>query len=123
MDAPATLLDQLFAAGLLIRTGVDGVYLRSGQFESIVDALDAMVGRFGAQDHPELLRFPPAMPRTQLVRSGYLKSFPQLLGTIHCFCGDEVGHRKLLRCVASGEEWTEQQQPTDLLLIPAACYP
>jgi seryl-tRNA synthetase len=123
MDAPATLLDQLIANGLLIPSGVDGVYARSVRFEGIVDALDAIVGRFGATDTPEVLRFPPAMPQVTLVKSGYLKSFPQLLGTIHCFCGNEAGHRALLHCVDAGEDWTGQQQVTDLLLTPAACYP
>ena len=123
MHAITTLLDQLITGGLLVPSGVDGVYLRSARFEQIVDSLDAMVGRFGAIDQPEVLRFPPAMPRDALVKSGYLKSFPQLLGTIHCFCGNEAGHRALLRCVAEGEEWSGQQEPTDLVLTPAACYP
>jgi seryl-tRNA synthetase len=123
MDAPATLLDQLIANGLLIPSGVDGIYARSIRFESIVDALDNMVGRSGATDAPEVMRFPPAMPQASLVKSGYLKSFPQLLGTIHCFCGNEAGHRALLHCVEAGEDWTGQQQVTDLLLTPAACYP
>lgn len=123
MESPPRLLDQLIATGTLIRSGVDGVYLRSARFERIVDALDAMVGRYGAGEEPEVLRFPPAMPQAALVRTGYLKSFPQLLGTIHCFCGNEAEHRALLRCVDADEEWRAYQQPTDLLLAPAACYP
>ncbi len=123
MDATTTLLDQLVGNALLVPTGADGVYLRSERFARIVDLLDAMVGRFGAVDRPEVLRFPPAMPRDVVVKSGYLKSFPQLLGTIHCFCGNEAGHRALLHCVAEGEEWTGQQEASDLLLTPAACYP
>ena len=39
MDAQVTLLDQLFDAGLLIDTGVDGLYGRSGLFEDVIDAL------------------------------------------------------------------------------------
>ena len=123
MDAPAELLEQLLGSGLLIASGVDGIYARSERFEQVVDALDAMVGRTGAVDRPEVFRFPPAMVREQLVRSGYLKSFPNLLGTIHCFCGNESAHRSLLRCVDEGKEWTGQQEVTDLLLTPAACYP
>ena len=83
MDAKATLLDRLIDGRLLIPSGVEGVYLRSARFDAIVDALDAMVGRFGASDAPEVLRFPPVMARQALVRSGYLNSFPHLLGTIH----------------------------------------
>jgi len=123
MDATAGLMHQLVAAGLLIPSGVEGIPARSGVFESVVDALDAMVGRTGAVDRPEVLRFPPAMVRSQLVRSGYLKSFPQLLGTIHCFCGNEAAHRAMLKCVDEGKEWIGQQEQTDLLLTPAACYP
>src|SRR5215472_8606788 len=123
MDAQVPLLDRLLANGLLIASGVDGVYARSVRFDRVVDALDALVGRLGAADEAEVLRFPPAMPSASLVRSGYLKSFPQLLGTIHCFCGNEADHRSLLRCVEANQEWTGQQQPTDLLLVPASCYP
>jgi seryl-tRNA synthetase len=123
MSASPSLLDRLIADGLLIASGVDGVYLRSIRFEQIIEALDALAVRIGAPDSPEVLRFPPAMPQASLVRSGYLKSFPQLLGTIHCFCGNETAHRKLLQCVAANEPWTGQQQVTDLLLTPAACYP
>src|SRR5579872_393652 len=123
MDAPVTLLDQLIANGLLIQSGVDGIYARSIRFENVVDALDAMAGRFGAPDTPEAFRFPPAMPQATLAKSGYLKSFPQLLGTIHCFCGNEADHRKLLQCVEAGKDWTGQQQASDLVLTPAACYP
>lgn len=123
MDAAVSLLDRIVAAGLLIPSGVDGVMGRSARFDAVVDGLDALVGRTGSIDRPEVLRFPPAMVRTQLERSGYLKSFPQLLGTIHCFCGNEAAHRTLLRCVEEGKDWTDQQEPTDLLLTPAACYP
>jgi seryl-tRNA synthetase len=116
-------MDQVVAAGLLIPSGVDGVLARSARFDSVVDGLDALVGRTGAVDLPEVLRFPPAMVRSDLVRSGYLKSFPQLLGTIHCFCGSDAQHRAMLRCVDEGKEWAVQQEATDLLMTPAACYP
>jgi seryl-tRNA synthetase len=123
MDAEASLMEQVVAAGLLIPSGVDGVFAHSARFDAVADGLYALAGRTGAMDRPEILRFPPAMVRANLERSGYLKSFPQLLGTIHCFCGNEAAHRQLLRCVDEGQEWTAQQEPTDLLLTPAACYP
>jgi seryl-tRNA synthetase len=122
MDAQASLMDRLVASGLLTPTAVDGVQARSECFEEVVDSLNAMAGRAGASDGAEKFRFPPAMVRSELARSGYLGSFPHLLGTIHCFCGDERAHRTLLKCVAEGEEWATQEEPTDLLLTPAACY-
>jgi seryl-tRNA synthetase len=119
----AGLMQLMVEAGLLIPSGVAGVPARSERFETVVDALDSLAGRSGAGDRPEVLRFPPAMVRRELVHSGYLKSFPQLLGTIHCFCGNDAAHRAMLRCAEDGEEWAAQQPPTDLLLAPAACYP
>jgi seryl-tRNA synthetase len=123
MDIPAPLLDRLLASGLLIRGGVDGIYLRSQTFESVVEAVDAMVGRVGADDSPEVYRFPPTMAASALAQSGYLSTFPQLLGSIVCFCGNEADHRRLLRCVEAGESWTDKQETADLVLSPAACYP
>ena len=115
--------DQLFAAGLLIPMGVDGLYGRSGKFERVVDGLEAMVTRLGANDGAEVMRFPPALNRVHFERTGYLKGFPHLAGTVHCFCGNERDHREVLRCVDAGEDWTGGQRASDIVLTPAACYP
>lgn len=121
--ASPTFLDRLFDQGLLVRTGVDGLYGRSGAFESVVEALDRLIGRLGAADNAEVLRFPPGMSRPAFERSGYLKGFPNLAGTVHSFCGHEGEHAKLLACVEAGEDWTAGQRATDIVLTPAACYP
>jgi len=118
-----TFLDRLFDHGLLIRTGVDGLYGRSGAFESVVDALERLITRLGAADHAEVMRFPPGMSRPAFERSGYLKGFPNLAGTVHSFCGDAAGHAEILACVEEGRDWTGQQEATDIVLTPAACYP
>ena len=123
MDAVVTLLDQLIAAGLLIPTGVDGLYGRSGVFEDVIARFEGLVTATGAADAPEVLRFPPAMTRTQLQASGYMKSFPQLAGTVHSFCGGDHEHLDLLARLDAGEDWTEGQKATDIALTPAACYP
>jgi seryl-tRNA synthetase len=116
-------LDALFDAGLLIETGVDGLYGRNGQFEDVIARFDDLVTRFGRDDGPEVIRFPPGMNRSQFEASGYLKSFPQLAGTVHSFAGNEAGQRDLLADIAEGRDWTGQQQATDIVLTPAACYP
>jgi len=116
-------LEELFAAGLLLPSGVDGLYGRGAVFEAVVQALDGAVTRIGADQGAEVMRFPPAMTRAQLERSGYLKGFPHLAGTVHCFCGNERDHQELLRCVEAGEDWTARQQASEIALVPAACYP
>ncbi|AQV96190.1 amino acid--[acyl-carrier-protein] ligase [Cupriavidus necator] len=118
-----TFLERLLAEGLMIETGVRGIYGRSATFESICDGVNAAMTRLGHDQDAELLRFPPAMGQADFENSGYLNSFPQLAGTIHSFCGDDKGHRRLLARLESNEDWTDQQQPTGVVLTPAACYP
>jgi seryl-tRNA synthetase len=123
MDASVTLLDQLIAEGLLIPTGVDGLYGRSGVFEDVIIRFEALVTAEGAKDKAEVIRFPPAMTRTQLETSGYMKSFPQLAGTVHSFCGGDHDHMSLLAKLDAEEDWTKDQVATGIVLTPAACYP
>ncbi|MDR6773072.1 amino acid--[acyl-carrier-protein] ligase [Azospirillum sp. BE72] len=121
--AQAAYRDELVAAGLLIPTGVDGLYGRSGVFEEVVERFDALVTRWGGADGAEVMRFPPALNRRYFEESEYLKSFPHLAGTIHSFAGDEKAHRTLLRRLEEGQDWTEEQVATDVVMTPAACYP
>ena len=71
----------------------------------------------------EVMRFPPVMSRAQLEKSGYLKSFPNLLG---CVCGLHGSERDINDAVKrfdAGGDWTTSLSPADLVLSPAACYP
>ena len=100
LEADPTLRERLLEKGILIDTGENGLYGRSAVFEDIVDRLNVAISHLGADQQPELLRFPPAMRRTDFEDSEYLKNFPQLAGTIHSFCGDDMGHRRLLRALS-----------------------
>jgi seryl-tRNA synthetase len=123
MDAQPTLLSQMIAGGLLVPTGVDGLYGRSGQFEDVIARFEDMVTEIGKDDGAEVFRFPPAVTRRQLETSGYMKSFPQLAGTVHSFCGDDHDHAALLAEIDAGADWTKGQVATEVALTPAACYP
>ncbi len=123
MDMQSSFLDRLFDSGLLIDTGVDGLYGRSGQFEDVISAFERLIDKFGGADGAEAIRFPPGMNRAFFETSGYMKSFPQLAGTVHSFCGNELDHMSLLKCMEVGDDWTKDQQATDIVLTPAACYP
>jgi seryl-tRNA synthetase len=70
-----------------------------------------------------VLRFPPVMSRHQLERSGYLKSFPNLLGCVCALHGTEAEIRTAADRHEAGEDWTSSLKPADLILSPAACYP
>ena len=123
MDMQTTLLDRLFDSGLLIDTGVDGVYARSGTFEDVITAFEGLIDRFAGNTGAEVIRFPPGMNRAHFEGSGYMKNFPQLAGTVHSFCGCELDHQNLIQCMAEGSDWTEGQKASDIVLTPSACYP
>ena len=58
-------------------------------YEKVVDGLCALISRH-REPGTEVLRFPPVMSRRQLEKSGYLKSFPHLLGCVSCLSGSEA---------------------------------
>ena len=91
-NAQAEFLKELLENGVLIEMGVDGLYGRSGVFEDVVERFSQLVAAFGRDDKAEVIRFPPGMPRAQFESSGYMKSFPQLAGTIHSFEGNDRDH-------------------------------
>ena len=111
------LMDALFH-----RTGVDGVYARTGRYESVVEALAALISTYRPPS-AEVLRFPPVMSRAHLERHGYLKSFPNLLGCVSCLTGSERDIRGVVRRFEEGADWTPSLGAADLVLAPAACYP
>jgi seryl-tRNA synthetase len=121
--APQTAdpLDHLTDA-LFHRMGTDGVYARSALYEDIVERLAALITRH-REPNTEVMRFPPVMNRAQLEKSGYLKSFPNLLG---CVCGLHGTEREINAAIArfdAGGDRTSSLSPADLVLSPAACYP
>lgn len=110
------------ARQLLHPSGVDGVYGRTGEYESVVEALAALISRH-RPERAEIFRFAPVMSRASLEKQGYLKSFPNLIGAVCCLEGSE---REISQSAAKhelGGDWTEDLVPTDLVLAPAACYP
>jgi seryl-tRNA synthetase len=123
-EAVATAEDPLapLAAALFRPLGVDGVYGRSALYEGVVERLAAFISR-QRDARAEVLRFPPVMSRRQLEKSGYLKSFPNLLGCVCALHGSEAAIRSAADRYESGGDWTTSLGPSDLVLSPAACYP
>ncbi|MGO9751183.1 MAG: amino acid--[acyl-carrier-protein] ligase [Solirubrobacteraceae bacterium] len=119
----AELLSRLIDAGLLIDNGVPGVYGHGEAFEQVCVAFERMLSREAAQRGAIRLGFPPLLARRQLESSGYLASFPHLAGSVFSFAGTEAQAALLSEQAARHEDWSEHQQMTDLMLMPAACYP
>src|SRR4051794_316176 len=114
---------ELVAAGLLIPLGVPGVYGRSGAFEHIIEQFERYVSRMGAHLAPEVMHFPPLLARKHYLCTGHLQNFPDLMGSVHSFTGNERDHLALQQKQLGGEDWTRDLTPTDVMLCPAACYP
>ena len=115
--APEEILSRLFTP-----MNVDGVYGRSGAYEDVVDGLGRYISTLrptGAEVH----RFPPVVSRALIEKSGYLKSFPHLLGCV-CALGTDVDRvTEAVAAFEAGGSWTDSAQASELVLAPAACYP
>ncbi len=119
-EAPDPL--ESVGAALYQSLGVDGIYARTALGQEVLERLAALVSRLR---HPraEVLRFPPVMSRRELEKSGYLKSFPNLLGCVCALHGTEGEIRAAADQYEAGGDWTQSLAASDLVLSPAACYP
>ena len=108
------------AHALLQPGSCGGVSVRTALFEQIIDGLSVLITRH-REPQTEILRFPPVMSRQQLEKSGYLHSFPHLLGCVSCLQGDESDVRASVE--GSDHNWVAALSATELVLTPAACYP
>ncbi len=117
------LLAMLVQHGLLVPSGVDGVLGRGRVYEEVVERFDRLLSAAFAEDGAELLRFPPVIPRKDIERSKYLEAFPHLAGSIWSFTGDAEEHRRMMERIEAGGSYAPFQTMTDVVLVPAACYP
>src|SRR5450631_3863822 len=110
------------AEGLFRSMGVDGVYARTALYTHVVERLESYITR-QRDPRAEIMRFPPVMSRKQLEKSGYLKSFPNLLGCVCALHGSEASIRSAVDRHDNGGDWTTSAPSADLVLSPAACCP
>lgn len=115
--------DQLVSAGLLIRSGVPGLYGLSGVFEDVVERFEQAVTRRARPLRAEVMRFPAILNRADYLKTTHIENFPDLMGSVHTFTGNEHGHAKLLDKRHRNEDWTTDLTPTQVMMTPAACYP
>lgn len=115
--------EALIAAGILIPATVRGGYGRGEQFANLLEAFDRFVLREAAADGAEAPVFPPIVARSLIEQLGYLDNFPHLVGSVHSFEGTEAEARAMADRARAGERWEAALRPTEVTLLPAACYP
>jgi seryl-tRNA synthetase len=123
--APADLgsfRDALFEAGLLLPTGIDGLYGRSAAYQAIVRGIDRAITELGG-DAFEPIEFPPVLSRPTFDRTDYLRSFPDLMGSVHVFQGDDRKHAELIKRYERRGAWEELVDASEVVLSSAACHP
>jgi seryl-tRNA synthetase len=118
------LKDALLAKGLLRAGTVPGLYQRSGDFESVVRGIEHAAHAEGQRvgGIEPIVYLAPIMPRDVLVKTDYLRSFPDLIGSIETFQGGDAQHAELLRIADAGEDWTQALSPSEVTLCSAACH-
>jgi seryl-tRNA synthetase len=121
-DSPGGLTAGPLAGVLILDTEVPGLYVSGSSFESLIDAVHGSIGRIAAAEAATRLGVPPVISRALLERVGYAESFPDLLGTVHTYEGDDREWRELVPALRRGDPWMQRHEPSDVVLLPAACY-
>jgi seryl-tRNA synthetase len=107
----------LLESGLLESGGVEGVYHRSFTFERVVRGVEAYVSAAGRGESARRLFLSPVQARTTLELSGYVSSFPNLVGAI-----SGIPDRAGRAAAADPSRWTSLLESTEVSLCSAACH-
>ncbi len=114
---------KLVDAGLLVPAGANGLWGRSGTFEGIVTGLERAVRDLAVDQEAQVLRFAPVVTEEVFERTDYVRSFPDLIGAVRSFRGDDRAHARLLATVDEGGDWAATLASAGTALCSAACHP
>ncbi|MGO9078413.1 MAG: aminoacyl--tRNA ligase-related protein [Streptosporangiaceae bacterium] len=92
------------------------------EFERTARALTAALARLDHDLWDETAFPPPVISRAVLARGGYLASFPDLVGGVATFTGDDGDHAAILTDDELAARWEDRASASDVALAPAACY-
>ncbi|NBD21691.1 amino acid--[acyl-carrier-protein] ligase [Aquabacterium fontiphilum] len=121
-DAMQALHEGLVGHGLIVPTGVPGVFGRGERFEQVMDALTTFITRSARGDGAVVVNHPPVMSRAVLQKVRYLDGFPHLCGSVHSFMGNGLAALRFAEAAAAGEPWAPHLEQTEVVLSPSACY-
>lgn len=111
----------LIDAGLLLPAGPAGVYHRSFAFEAVVRGVESFISAACGDTERRQIFFSPLLDRSVLARSGFLSSFPNLVGVLNSYTRSEAELSHLLDAIAADGKWPELLSPNGLALCGAAC--
>src|SRR5690349_804286 len=109
--------DRLVEAGVLISMEIDGLYGFSGAFEGVIERFERHVTKRAAGMQAEVMRFPAIMNRKHYLRMTHIDNFPDLLGSVHSFTGNERDHARMLDKKKRGDDWTTELAPTEVMMV------
>jgi seryl-tRNA synthetase len=113
----------LSEAGVLVPGGAAGVYHRSFVFESVIRGIESFVSAAGGDAERRQLFFSPLLDRSDLAKSGFVASFPNLIGVLTSFTRPEAELPELLEQIETDGDWPNMLSPNGLALCGAACQP
>ena len=120
---PEDLRQALVDAGVVHLTRVDGVYHRSWAWERVLRGVEQYVAGLRVVEGAPQRWFPPIMPRDEFLLTDYVRSFPDLVGSIDVFTGGDKEHRALLEVLENGGDWTAHLTPAEVVLPSSVCHP
>jgi seryl-tRNA synthetase len=62
------------------------------------------------------------MAREDFLRTDYVRSFPDLIGSIDVFTGGDKEHKELLDELEAGHDWTLALDPAEVVLSSSICH-
>jgi seryl-tRNA synthetase len=123
LEAQKAFWNELVKHGHIIPTHVPGIWGRGPEFERVYAGFDALINSVSRADKAEQWCFPPVLSRHDFETSEFLKSFPQIAGSVWSFMGDQKQAFEIAEVSREHKEWSHLQKMTACVLSPAACYP
>lgn len=120
--AQAELRTRLIEAGHLYPQPYQGLWAFGGDFEAVLAGVERQVHLMEPLQGVRQMTFPPFLGEREFVATGYMNSFPQLIGSVDVFTGDNREHRTMVAAKDAGEDWTTYLTPAHLDLVSAPCH-
>lgn len=104
-------------------TSAESRYATSDSFEIVLHSVRMAIRAWGLSHGAEMLSFPPIINLPDLYKSGYIASFPNLVGAIHCLDHVSTTDPRFSMHEFTLPEWSSACGCTEFAMTPAACYP